>query len=234
MDTVICVGLLTVKLLTVTPAPKLTAVAPVRLAPVMVTVTAWPCAAVVGLTEVMVGAGAGTVTVKRLLPVPVPPPVVIAIFLVPGAAPAAMVTEAVICVAPFTVKLLTVMPAPKSTTVAPVKLAPVITTDAMVWPCCPLLGLDPVTVGAGMALTVSVPESVAGSAPDVALAWVEPAMCPVKTALFMSPPGTRSPSATPPVLFCRDQAVAASLATKLSPASRVMQYIVMELPMPTP
>ena len=67
-------------------------------------------------------------------------------------------------------------------------------------------------------------------APEVALISAVPVAWPVKTALLLSPLGTRSPATTPPVMFSSDQASAATLATKLSEASRVMAYTVIELP----
>ena len=79
-----------------------------------------------GLTLVTVG-GAGS-TVKPLIRVPVPPAVLTETFLDPGTAAPLMLMFEAICVAFFTVKLLTVIPAPKLTAVAPVKLAPVIVT----------------------------------------------------------------------------------------------------------
>jgi len=60
--------------------------------------------------------------------VPVPPRVVTETVLVPGVASAAIMILAVIWVSLFTVKLVVVMPDPKLTTVAPVRLVPVIIT----------------------------------------------------------------------------------------------------------
>ena len=73
---------------------NLTAVAPVRLVPVIT--TAVPTKPLLGLKPVMVGAG---ITVKLLLVVAVPPAVVTA--MVPVVAPVG--TVAVICVAELTV-----------------------------------------------------------------------------------------------------------------------------------
>ena len=61
---------------------------------------------------------------------------------------ASMHIVAVICVALFTVKSLKVMPVPKLTAWAPLKLAPVIVTVS-VCPRLPLAGLTAVTVGSG-------------------------------------------------------------------------------------
>jgi hypothetical protein len=123
---VICVALFTVKLLTVIPGPKLTVVAPVRLVPVMITVIGHcPWVPLAGLTLVTVGGGT---TVNNAVPVPVPPGPVTETSLAPNAASAAMHISAVICVSLLTVKLFTVMPVPKLTAVAPVKLVPVMIT----------------------------------------------------------------------------------------------------------
>ena len=97
--------------------PKLTADAPVKLVPVMVIIT--PVTADEGVNELMVGAG---INVKLPEEVAVPPGVVTAIVpVVP------LATTAVILVALTTVKEVTAVP-PNLTTVAPVKLVPVIVT----------------------------------------------------------------------------------------------------------
>ena len=72
------------------------------------------------------------------------------------------------------------------------------------------------------ARTVSVPESVAANAPEVARMVAVPGAWPVKVALLPSPATTKSPLTTPPVLVGNDQASADTLATKLPLASRVM------------
>ena len=82
----------------------------------------------------------GKITVKSPLLVPVPPAVVTATLLV--VAPAG--TVAVICVAELTEKLVAAVP-PKRTAVAPLKLVPVIVTEA---PTGPDAGVKSVTVGA--------------------------------------------------------------------------------------
>jgi len=63
-------------------------------------------------------------------------------------------------------------------------------------------------------MTVNVPESVDIKLPEVTWIAAVPAACAVKTALLLSLAGTRSLSATPPVLFNSDH-VPAALATKL-------------------
>jgi hypothetical protein len=81
-----------------------------------------------------------------------------------------------------------------------------------------------------LAITVIVPELVVEREAEVAWIVAVPVTCPVKTALLLSPPATRSSFTTPPVLSSRDHAVAATLSTKLSEASRVIAYTVSELP----
>jgi hypothetical protein len=122
----------TVKLAAAVP-PKLTAVAPVKFVPVIVTVT--PLAALVGAKLVTVGAG---INVKPAR-VAVPPGVVTETL--PDAPPAA--TTAVMDVAETTVKLAAAVP-PKLTAVAPVKFVPVIVT---VVPAPALVGVKLVMVG---------------------------------------------------------------------------------------
>jgi hypothetical protein len=115
--------------------PKLTAVAPVKLVPVKVTVAVEP--ALVGVKEVMTGAG------KKVKPAstPVPPGVVTLTF---PEAPAA--TTAVMLVAETTLKEVAAVP-PKLTAVAPVKSVPVKVTIA-VGPA--LVGVNEVMTGAGI------------------------------------------------------------------------------------
>jgi len=119
---------------------KATAVAPVKLVPVRVTLV--PTGPLVGAKLVMVGGLA--VTVNALLPVAVPPGVVT--LRSPVVAPVG--TVAAIDVAEVTAK---VVPTPlKATAVAPVKLVPVIVTLV---PTGPLVGAKLVTVG-GLAVMV--------------------------------------------------------------------------------
>jgi hypothetical protein len=113
---VMLVAFTTVKEVAAVP-PKLTAVAPVKLVPIMVTIA--PVAADDGVNELMVGAG---INVKLLEELTVPPGVVIDIVpLVP------LATTAVMLVALTTVKEVAAVP-PKLTAVAPVKLVPVMVT----------------------------------------------------------------------------------------------------------
>ena len=119
--------------------PKLTAVALVKLVPVMVTVV--PLTALVGVNEVMVGAGTN---VNPGL-VAVPPGVVTETF--PDVPPA---TTAVMLVAETTIIEVAAVP-PKLTAVAPVKLVPVTVT---VVPLPALVGVNEVIVGNGGEVTL--------------------------------------------------------------------------------
>jgi len=173
---VICVPEFTVK--TALAPLKVTAVAPVKLVPVIVTTV--PAGPPVGVKLVM--AGAGVVTVKLVLLVAVPPRVVTRIG--PVVAPAG--TSARIEVAESTMKAaLTVL---KATAVAPVKLVPVIVTTV---PAGPLAGVKLVMVGADtvkLVLLVAVPPGVVTRigpvvAPAGASARIEVAESTMKPAL---------------------------------------------------
>jgi hypothetical protein len=152
---------------------KATAVAPVRLVPVIVTVL--PGAPLGGAKFVIAGAGGRTV---KLVPLVAVPPGVVTL-IEPLAAPAG--TVAVICVAESTVY---VAAAPlNATAVAPVRFVPVIVT---VLPAAPLVGLKLPIVGAGgatttvkLAVLVAVPPGVVTEtvplvvpAATVAVIWV--------------------------------------------------------------
>jgi hypothetical protein len=114
---------------------NLTAVAPVKFVPVIVTLV--PARPLVGVKLVMVGAG--TVTVKLPVEVPVPDGVVTKI----GPVVAVEETVAVICVELLTVKVVAGVPL-KATAVAPEKFVPVIVT---IVPAGPLVGVKLVMVG---------------------------------------------------------------------------------------
>jgi len=131
-----CASLLTVKLLAALPL-KATAVAPVKLAPVITTVV--PTGPLAGLKLNMVG---GAVTTKLLAEVAVPPGVVRLIF--PLLEPLA--TTAVTCVALFTEKLEAAIP-PNVTAVAPVRFVPVMVTEV---PDAPDAGAKLAMAGAGV------------------------------------------------------------------------------------
>src|SRR6185503_3679298 len=123
---------------------KVTAVAPVKLAPRIV--TAVPTGPLVGLKELIVGAG-GRITVK-LLPLVAEPPGVVTLIL-PVVAPAG--TVASMRVAETTVKAA-VVPL-KVTALAPVKPLPRTVT----WvPAAPLKGLNEVSFGLGDAVTLKL------------------------------------------------------------------------------
>jgi hypothetical protein len=125
---------------------NLTEVAPVKFVPVIVTDV--PTGPLVGLNDVIVGAPA-PVTVKFVALVAVPPGVVTAI----GPVVAPVGTVAVICVLKFTVKLAAAVP-PKVTAVAPVKPAPMITTEV---PTGPLVGVNEVMIGCDAVTSKFVP-----------------------------------------------------------------------------
>jgi hypothetical protein len=115
--------------------PKLTAVVPVKLVPVTVTVS--PVAAEVGVNEVIVGAGINVNPASDAIP----PGVVTATL---PELPAA--TTAVMVVAFTTLKEEAAVP-PKLTAEASVKLVPVMVTVA---PVAAVIGANEVIVGAGM------------------------------------------------------------------------------------
>ena len=125
MLAVISVGSSTMKPLKIIPAPKLTAVAPLRLLPIIVTNTSSPGAAEAGSSEVIVGGGA---TVKPLARVAIPLGVVTETSLGPSIASGGMWILAVIWVGLSTVKLSMIIPG-KLTPVAPLRLLPVMTID---------------------------------------------------------------------------------------------------------
>ena len=126
--------------------PNVTAVAPVKLVPVIV--TAVPTGPVPGLKPVIVGAvlppELPEPTVNELLEVPVPVGVVTEI----GPVEAPVGTVVVIWFGAATVRAVCLV-LPKVTTVAPVKSVPVIVTAV---PVGPLVGVKPVTVGAPVVL----------------------------------------------------------------------------------
>jgi len=138
---------LTVNKVAATP-PKLTALAPVRLVPVIVTDV--PVPPLAGVKEVIVGDGIN----EKPASVAVPPAVVTLTF---PEAPAA--TTAVILVGELTVNEVAAK-LPKLTAVAPVRLVPVIVTDA---PVPPLVGVKEAIVGEGINVkpgSVAVPPAV--------------------------------------------------------------------------
>jgi hypothetical protein len=131
---VILVAELTVNDVAATP-PKLTAVAPVKLVPVIVIEV--PVPALVGLNEVIVGDGINAKPATDAVP-----PGVVTLTLPDVPVP----TTAVILVAELTVNDEAAIP-PKFTTVAPLKLVPVIIIEV---PVPPLTGVKEVIVGGGI------------------------------------------------------------------------------------
>ena len=119
------VALLTVKLVAGLPDPKLTAVAPVKLVPVIVTLVPPVVGPSAGLTAVTVGGGRTKVNWSAAPVALVPPPVTTVTSTMP--APSAG-EVAVMDLALLTVKLVAGLPDPKLTAVAPVKLVPVMVT----------------------------------------------------------------------------------------------------------
>jgi hypothetical protein len=119
--------------------PKLTAVAPVRLVPVMVTVA--PEVAVVGLNDAMVGVAIGRLNVNPAKEAA--PPDVVTLTLPDAPAP----TTAVMLVAEATLNEVAAVP-PKLTAVAPVRLVPVMVTVA---PEAAVVGVNDAIAGVGVA-----------------------------------------------------------------------------------
>ena len=121
------VGLATTTLLTVTPAPETATVEPAaKFVPVIAMDTVAPGAPNAGVIAVAAGAGGVIVNAADVAD----PPTVI--DRAPAAAPIAIVSCAVICVALTTTALLTVTPAPETATAAPdAKLEPLIVTGTV-------------------------------------------------------------------------------------------------------
>ena len=153
-------ALFIVKEVAFTP-PNLTLVAPVKLVPVITTLS--PFLADVGVNEMIVGAG---IKVNPVL-VAAPPGVV-----TPTLPEAPAPTVAVIWVALFTVNEVAAVP-PKVTVVAPVKLVPVMVTLV---PAMPDIGVNEVIVGAetkvNPAFAAAPPGVVTPTLPEAPLATV--------------------------------------------------------------
>jgi len=130
--------------------PNLTAVAPVKLAPLMVTV--WSVAAVVGVNELINGAA------KKVKPARVEVPAGVVTKTLPDAAP--LLTTAVMVVVLTTVKEVAAPP-PKLTAVAQEKSVPVM---VMVVPAAAVVGENDAMAGAGVLYvkpaSVAVPPGV--------------------------------------------------------------------------
>ena len=177
------VALTTVKEAAAVP-PKATALAPVKLVPLMVTTD--PLPPLLGVNEVI----AGTVMkVKVPLLVAVPPGEVTVMAPV-----APLPTVAVIEVALTTVKEAAAVP-PKATAVAPVKLVPPMLTTV---PAPPLLGVNEAMFGPAIKvkvpLLVAMPPGVVTVigpvAPPATVALIEVAFTTVKEAAAVPPTAT--------------------------------------------
>src|ERR1035441_146938 len=83
--------------------------------------------------------------------------------------------------------------------------------------------------GGGLCRTVTVPEARALIPAQDARILALPVTWPVKNAFFCWRDGTKSPLATPPDTFTRDQDSAATLATKLPVVSRATAKTVIVL-----
>jgi len=162
-------------LLTVTPLPLTFTVAfAAKFVPVNVTGTFEPCAPLVGLIEVSVGAA----VIVNVTPFVVTPDDVTVTVSPPSVAFAAIPRVAVICVALTTCTLLTVTPLPLRFTVAfAAKFVPVKVTGTFA-PCTPLIGVIEVSVGVPVTVKVApfvvIPDdvTVTVSAPTVAFAAI--------------------------------------------------------------
>src|SRR5438309_8576365 len=164
-------------------ALKVTAVAPLKLVPLIVTTV--PTAPLVGVKLVIVGALA--VTVKLLLLVAVPPGVVTPI----GPLVAPLGTVAVIEVAELTLKAaLTPL---KATALAPVKLVPLMLTLV---PTGPLAGVKLLIVGA-LAVTVKLLLLVA--VPPGVVTLIGPLVAPLGTVAVIEVAGLTVKAALTPL-----------------------------------
>lgn len=123
--------------------PKLTAVTPVKLVPVMTTVD--PLPPLVGVKEVIVGAWTKVNPARVAVP-----PGVVKLTLPDDPEP----TVAVTWVTEFTVNAVAAVP-PKLTAVVPVRKVPVMT---MLAPLPPLVGVNEVMVGVPVTTTLNSDE----------------------------------------------------------------------------
>ena len=161
------VGLVTVMVPGVMPAPKLTVLEPCAkwvLVPVMTTESAWPCCPLFGATLEI--AARPAFTVNALAAVRTLEPVVVVTARKPSAASGSMLTLTVKELALVNVVELMVTPAPILTVVAAVQpeFTPRIVTFK-VWPWTPLFAFT--LEIAGLAATVKMPVPTAVSVPLV-------------------------------------------------------------------
>jgi len=161
----ICVLLSTLKEAAGVP-PKLTAVAPVRLVPVIITVA--PVVAVVGVNEDMVGAGMKVNPAKTA----VPPGVVTETF-----PEAPFATTAVIVLPSTTLNEAALVP-PKLTAVAPVKLDPEM---VIVAPIPAVVGLNEEITGGGITVKLELEVTVA----PFEVTLIGPVVAPAGTTVFI-------------------------------------------------
>ena len=140
-----------------------------------------PCWPLLGVT--CVSTGVPLVTVKPLLSATTSALVVSVTFRAPVAAAASMVNTAVAVVAELTVSEATLTPAPKDAVVVPCTqwvYCPVIVTDRLCCPCCPVFGVTIVTA-AVPAVTVKPLAIVAASAPVAIVTSRDPTMADAST-----------------------------------------------------
>ena len=164
-----------------TTPPKLTAVAPLKLVPVIVIDA--PVPPLAGVNEVIVGIG---INVNPLLDAV--PPGVVTLTLPDAPVP----TTAVILVAELTVNEEAATP-PKLTTVAPLKLVPVINTDV---PAPPLDGVNDVIVGDG----TNVKPVIVAVPPVVVTLILPDAPLPTTAVILVAELTMNDEAATPPKL----------------------------------
>ena len=163
--------------------PKLTAVAPVKLVPVIVTTV--PMSADVGIKEVIVGCGIAKVKPET---VAVPPGVVTLTFPLVAPVP----TIAIICVELTDVGLAITPPIVTEYAEA-VKLVPVIVIGV---PCPPVLGLKPLMVGSRAKVK---PEAVAVP-PGVVILTTPLAPVPTTAVICVDEPAWKLCTLMPPKL----------------------------------
>jgi hypothetical protein len=161
--------------------PNLTAVAPVKLLPVIVIDA--PVIPLVGPKEVMVGAGININPAR----VAVPPDVVTLTF---PEVPAP--TTAVILVAELTVNEVAAVP-PKLTAVAPAKFVPVIVIEA---PLLALVGVKEVMIGAG----INVNPAIVAVPPALVTATLPDAPAPTVAVMFVGELTVNDDAGIPPKL----------------------------------
>ena len=165
--------------------PKLTAVVPVKLVPVIVTVV--PVTALVGVKEVMVGVG---ININPAF-VAIPPAVVTLTF-----PDAPVPTVAVMPVEELTVNDVAATP-PKLTAVAPVKFVPVI---VIVAPVAVLVGVKEVIVGVGVGAGININPALVAIPPGVVTLTFPDAPVPTVAIILIDELTVNDVAAVPPKL----------------------------------